>query len=539
MSGPGTLPDATPAAPGAAAPAKITYTSANVDLEAFHWQFSEAVTRVREAAGRSYPFFIGGEAVTTHAPPLIDRSPIDTRYVLAEFPAADASHVDAAVSAARRARRAWGRRPWEERVATLRRAAGLIRDRKFDLAARMSIEVGKSRLEAMGDAEESADLIDYYCQQIADAHGFVRPMARLTPAERNTDVLRPYGVFACIAPFNFPLALSTGMSAAALAAGNTVVYKPAEDAPWTGLGLYEAYRDAGLPAGAFNMLTGHRDAIGDALWQHPGIDGVVFTGSRAVGLRIHAGLAAGRWIKPCLLELGGKNATVVTETADLDAAAEGVARSAFGLQNQKCSATSRVYIDRRIAAPFLEALLARTASIRIGDPSDRDVTFGPVINERAVIRYQHASDQARKEGAMLTGGSSLTEGNLAHGYYVAPAVTRLPLASSIFRDELFVPILAVGEVSGLDEALSQVNDTDYGLTAGIFTGRADEITRFFDEAEAGVCYANKRTGATTGAWPGAQPFCGWKGSGSTGKGGCGPYYVAQFLREQSRTIIEP
>src|SRR5579863_155038 len=526
-------------APAASAPPKITYTSANVDMEVFHRQFDEALARVRTAAGRSHPFYIDGEEVTTHAPPLVDRSPIDTRYVLAEFAAASASDVDAAVSSARRAQHGWGRRPWEERVATLRRAAALIRERKFDLAARMSVEVGKSRLEAMGDAEEAADLIDYYCQQIADAHGFVRQMARLTPIERNTDVLRPYGVFACIAPFNFPLALSTGMSAAALAAGNTVVYKPAEDAPWTGLGLYEAYRDAGVPAGAFNMLTGHRDVIGDPLWRHPGIDGVVFTGSKAVGLRIHAGLAAGRWIKPCLLELGGKNATVVTGTADLDAAAEGVARSAFGLQNQKCSATSRVYVDRRVAGPFLDALLARTATIRIGDPSEREIAFGPVINERAVTRYQHASDQARKEGAMLTGGSRLADGKLAHGYFVAPAVTRLPLASSIFRDELFVPILAVGEVSGFDEALSQVNDTEYGLTAGIFTGRPDDITRFFDEAEAGVCYANKRTGATTGAWPGAQPFCGWKGSGSTGKGGCGPYYVAQFLREQSRTIIEP
>ena len=535
MPAPGMRADS---APAAAAPPKITYTSANVDMEAFHRQFDEAVGRVRAAAGRSHPFYIDGEAVTTHAPPLVDRSPIDTRYVLAEFAAASASDIDAAVSSARRAQRAWGRRPWEERVATLRRAAALIRERKFDLAARMSIEVGKSRLEAMGDAEEAADLIDYYCQQIADAHGFVRQMARLTPVERNTDVLRPYGVFACIAPFNFPLALSTGMSAAALAAGNTVVYKPAEDAPWTGLGLYEAYRDAGLPSGAFNMVTGHREAIGDALWQHPGIDGVVFTGSKTVGLRIHAGLAAGRWIKPCLLELGGKNATVVTETADIDAAAEGVARSAFGLQNQKCSATSRVYVDRRVAAPFLDALLARTATIRIGDPSEREIAFGPVINERAVTRYQHASDQARQEGAMLTGGSRLAEGMLAHGYFVAPAVTRLPLTSTIFRDELFVPILAVGEVSGFDEALSHVNDTEYGLTAGIFTGRSDEITRFFDEAEAGVCYANKRTGATTGAWPGAQPFCGWKGSGSTGKGGCGPYYVAQFLREQSRTFIE-
>lgn len=520
-------------------PAKITYTSANVDLEQFHKLFDEALARVRAAAGASHPLFIDGAPVTTDGAPIIDRSPIDTRVVLGAFAAATPKHVDRAMHSARETQRDWGRRPWTERVETMHRAAELIRERKYDLAALMSIEVGKSRLESMGDAEEAADLIDYYCQQVVDANGFVRPMAKLTPSERNVDVLRPYGVFVCIAPFNFPLALSTGMSSAALVAGNSVVYKPAEDTPWTGLALYEVYRDAGLPPGAFNFLTGHRDEIGDPLWQHPLVDGVVFTGSRTVGLRIHAGLSAGRWIKPCLLELGGKNATIVTETADLGAAAEGVARSAFGLQNQKCSATSRVYVDRAVARPFIEALLNRTAAIRIGDPTARDVAFGPVINERAVERYLRAAAQARSEGTVLTGGVRLTEEPLGHGYYVAPSVARLPLSSTLYREELFVPILAVGEVAGLEEAIAETNAADYGLTAGIFSGRREEVARFFDEVEAGVCYANKRTGATTGAWPGAQPFCGWKGSGSTGKGGCGPYYVAQFMREQSRTVIEP
>jgi 1-pyrroline-5-carboxylate dehydrogenase len=445
--------------------------------------------------------------------------------------------VDEAVAAVRRAQRDWARRPWAERVSLLRRAAALIRDRKYELAALMSLEVGKSRLESMGDAEESADLIDYYCQQIEDADGFVRPMARITPIERNTDVLRPYGVFACIAPFNFPLALSAGMSSAALVAGNAVVYKPAEDTPWTGLRLYEVYRDAGLPPGVFNLLFGRREEIGDALWQHSGIDGVVFTGSKQVGMRIHAGLS-GRWIKPCLLELGGKNAAVVLAGADLDAAAEGVMRSAFSLQNQKCSATSRVYLQSEIMAPFLERLLEKTSAIRMGDPSERDVFFGPVINERSVERFERAVAQAREQGTVLRGGARLTGGIFDRGHYVAPTIARLPLDSSLFLEELFVPFLAVGEVADLDEAIAETNRVEYGLTAGIFSGDAAEIARFFEEVEAGVCYANKRTGATTGAWPGAQPFCGWKGSGSTGKGGCGPYYVAQFMREQSRTVIE-
>jgi 1-pyrroline-5-carboxylate dehydrogenase len=320
-------------------------------------------------------------------------------------------------------------------------------------------------------------------------------------------------------------------------AGNAVVYKPSEEAPWTGLRLAEAYRDAGLPAGLFNFLVGRREAIGDALWQHPGVDGVVFTGSKAVGLRIHAGLSS-RWIKPCLMELGGKNAAIVTASADLDAAAEGVMRSAFGLQNQKCSATSRVYVDRRVAPTFLERLIGKTQAIRMGDPTERDVYFGPVINHGAVERFERAVTQARGEGRIELGGERLRGGVFDKGHFVAPTIARLPHESALYREELFVPFLAVGEVSGLDEAIARTNDVEYGLTAGIFSADPAEVERFFDEVEAGVCYANKRSGATTGAWPGAQAFCGWKGSGSTGKGGCGPYYVAQFMREQNRTVIE-
>jgi 1-pyrroline-5-carboxylate dehydrogenase len=519
------------------APAKITYTSASGDLEEFHHHFDAALSAIKRQAGTSHPFYIDGNPVETLLEPLVDTAPADIRFVLGRFAAATPAHVDAAVQSARKAQRDWGRRAWRDRIAVLRRAAAIIRERKYELAALMSLEVGKSRLESMGDAEESADLIDYYCQQVEDAGGFVRSMARITPIERNTDVLRPYGVFACIAPFNFPLALSAGMSSAALAAGNSVVYKPAEDTPWTGLKLYEVYRDAGLPPGVFNLLFGRREEIGDPLWQHPGIDGVVFTGSKQVGMRIHSGLS-GRWIKPCLLELGGKNAAVVLQGADLDAAAEGVMRSAFSLQNQKCSATSRVYLQREIAAPFLERLFEKTRAIRMGDPSERDVYFGPVINGRAVERFERAVARARQEGTLLLGGSRLTGGIFDRGHFVSPTIAKLPLDSALFQEELFVPFVAVGEVADLDQAIAETNRVEYGLTAGIFSGDPAEVVRFFDEVEAGVCYANKRTGATTGAWPGAQPFCGWKGSGSTGKGGCGPYYVAQFMREQSQTVIE-
>jgi 1-pyrroline-5-carboxylate dehydrogenase len=525
----------TPAAPSQQ---KVTYTSTNVDLEAFHRSFDAALAEVRGQVGQLHPLHIGGAAVQPDRPPLVDRSPIDSSLVLGRFAASGPEEIDRAVRSASAAQKGWAALPWRERVAILRRAATLIRERKFLLAAVMSIEVGKNRLESMGDAEESADLVDYYCQQVEDQQGFVRDMARMTAIERNTEVLRPYGVFACVAPFNFPLALSTGMSSAALMTGNAVVYKPAEDTPWTGLLLYQVYRDAGVPPGVFQFVSGRGREMGDALWGHPLTSGVVFTGSREVGMRIFHGLSQ-RWVKPCLMELGGKNAVLVMGSADLDAAAEGTMRSAFGLQGQKCSATSRVYVDRSVAAPFLERLLDRTRAIVTGDVTRRDVWFGPVINARAVERFEQAVAQAGREGKILAGGGRLRGGVHDGGHFVAPTVAELPLQSTLFMEELFAPFLSVGVVDGFDQAIAESNRADYGLTAGLFSADGREIERFFDEVEAGVCYVNKRSGATTGAWPGAQPFCGWKGSGASGKGGCGPWYVQQFMREQSRTVVTP
>ncbi len=515
---------------------RITYTTANADLSVFHAFFDAALDDIRGRAGQTWPMHIGGEELVSDAPTIIDTAPADTREVLGYFQAGKPEHADLAVKAARGAFKAWASKPWQDRVTIMREAANVIRRRKFELAAMMALEVGKNRFEAIGDAEESADLIDYYCQQMVDHDGYIQELGRITPIETNTDVLRPYGVFACIAPFNFPAALSFGMSSAALVAGNTIVYKPATDTPWTGLLVYDMYREAGVPAGVFNFFTGRGRELGDSLTGHPGLDGVVFTGSKAVGMQIFHNLSRD-YVKPCLMELGGKNPAIVMATADLDAAAEGVAKSAWGLQNQKCSACSRVYVHEAVYDDFLARLIARTGDIVIGDPADEGVYFGPVINARAVATYEKTVARARAEGEILVGGGRLTDGDLAHGHYVAPTIAVVPTTSDLFREEFFVPFLAVGKVAGLDEALALANDCEYGLTAGIFSGKPEEVARFFDEIEAGVTYANKRTGATTGAWPGAQAFCGWKGSGGSGKGGCGPYYVAQFMREQCRTLI--
>jgi 1-pyrroline-5-carboxylate dehydrogenase len=286
-----------------------------------------------------------------------------------------------------------------------------------------------------------------------------------------------------------------------------------------------------------HFISGKGSVIGDALWQHPKVGGIVFTGSKEVGLKMYHGFSQ-RWVKPCLAELGGKNACIVMESADLDAAAEGVMKSAFGLQNQKCSACSRVYVHRKVAEAFTAKLLEKTRGMRTGDPTQRDVFFGPVINPSAVATFERAVEMARKDGSILLGGKRMSDGAFARGHYVEPTIVKAPLSSQLFMEEFFVPVLAIGEIDSLEQAIEESNRAEYGLTAGLFSREPAEVETFFDEIEAGVTYVNKRSGATTGAWPGAQPFCGWKGSGSTGKGGCGPYYVAQFMREQSRTVIE-
>jgi 1-pyrroline-5-carboxylate dehydrogenase len=243
--------------------------------------------------------------------------------------------------------------------------------------------------------------------------------------------------------------------------------------------------------------------------------------------------------RPIITEMGGKNPAIITASADLDEAAEGVMRSAFGFDGQKCSANSRVYVERSVARSFVDKLVERAKGIKVGDPTERDNWMGPVINERSLGKFTTAVDEAKRDGGTIeVGGEVLADPGTERGYFPSPTVvTGLPLSHRLFHDELFVPFLVVGEVDSLDQALSEANDTPYGLTAGIFSQDDDEIRRFLDTIQAGVVYVNRRAGATTGAWPGIQSFGGWKGSGSSGKSGLGPYYVQQFLREQSQTVM--
>ena len=521
-------------------PERVTYaTLAGGQSEDFQRRWDLALDRVRGALGGRHGHLIDGRE---HGPEadresFEDRSPIDRRGLVGAFPVGTAADVDRAVQAARRGFAAWSDRHWSERAAILRRAAEVIEERGFELSALVGLEVGKNRLEAMGDVTETADLIRYYCEQMERHAGFDRPMSRLSPHEETRSLLRPYGVWAVISPFNFPAALAGGPAAAALIAGNTVVLKPSPEAPMSALALYGTFREAGVPAEALHVVYGPGEPTGAALVDHPGVDGLLFTGSKDVGMAILRRFSR-EYPKPCITEMGGKNPAVVMPSADLDAAAEGVMRSAFGLQGQKCSACSRVYVHRDVKVPFLEALLDKTRSLVVGDPTQHGVFLGPVIHERAYRAFQEASAAARRDGQVRAGGDVRREGDLAYGYFVSPTVVDgLPAEHELFRRELFVPFVCVASADSLDQAIELANRTDYGLTAGLFSREQHEIDAFLARVEAGVVYVNRRAGATTGAWPGVQPFGGWKGSGGSGKNSGGLHYVQQFMREQSRTIV--
>lgn len=512
---------------------KITYATLSADNDELQSAFDAALERARSALGQTYPMIIGAEERTSDDT-FEDRSPIDRDLVIARFPVGTRADVQDAIAAARKAYPAWRATPWRERLAILRRAADLISERQFDYAALMTLEVGKNRLEALGDVEETADLLRYYGDEFEKADGFVKPMDSLSAAEKTRSVLRPYGVFGVISPFNFPMALAGGPAGGAMIAGNTVVLKPSSDAPLSGWKFGEALRDAGLPPGVFNLVTGPGETVGAELQENSGIDGMVFTGSYEVGMDLYRSFTKD-YPRPIITEMGGKNPAIVTRHADLDEAAEGVMRSAFGFDGQKCSANSRVYVEAPVARDFVDRLVAKTREITVGDPTERENWMGPVINQRAIDTFSRAVEEARADGGTIEVGG---ETDTSRGYFPTPTVvTGLPLEHRLFHDELFVPFLVVGEVDSLDQALHEANDTAYGLTAGIFSHDDGEITKFLDTIQAGVVYVNRRAGATTGAWPGIQSFGGWKGSGSSGKSGLGPYYVQQFLREQSQTVI--
>lgn len=528
---------------------RITYATLSeaADDEELQSAYDRAIDRVgADWLGAEVPQSIDGEEVyadgTPGSPGTFESfSSFDTSLHLCTAQKGRASHARVAVQAAARAFSTWRQTPWQDRVTIIRDIADRITEDNLDLASLMVFEVGKSRLEALAEVGETVALLRYYADVMERNDGFSHEMGKLDPGdpdEQNVNVLRPYGAWAVISPFNFPLALSAAPIAAALLMGNTVVFKAGSDTPYIGWKTAQLFLEAALPDGVVNYVSGPGSVVGQELLEDADVAGWTFTGSHDVGMTILRRAASGPYPRPAIVEMGGKNPAIVSETADLRKATLGVMRAAFGLTGQKCSACSRVYVQEGIYDAFRDELVEMTSDLEVGDPTERDTFTGPLINQRAHEKFERCATMAHADGDVLVGGGLLTQGAFGSGYFVEPTiVVGLPEDHTLVRDELFVPILHLAPVATLDEAMEKANDTKYGLTAGFYGEDDQEIDWFFEHIQAGTTYANRAGGATTGAWPGVQPFGGWKGSGSTGKNIGGHYYLPLYTREQSQTTI--
>src|SRR5438128_600173 len=387
---------------------KITYATLRADNEQLHREYEAGLAEAKTQLDGHHPNFVEGRERAGDGEFTVS-SPIDRDIVLGHFASGTRQDVHDAIAAARRAQPGWFALGWEKRLEILKRAAELISQRQMVYGGLMAIEVGKNRLEALGEVEESADLIRYYAKTAERNDFYDHPMDNLGDSSVHTrSILRPHGVFAVISPFNFPMALAAGPTGAALMAGNTVVFKPSSAAPMSGVKLVEAYREAGVPDGVINLVMGPGETVGVELRENPGVDGIVFTGSYAVGMDLYRTFARD-YPKPTIVEMGGKNPAIVSRHADLDEAAEGIMRSAFGFGGQKCSANSRVYVEKPVHDELIRLLVEKTEAIGVGDPLLRENWLGPVVDQRAVDRHQQAVSEARRDGRVFVGGERLTD----------------------------------------------------------------------------------------------------------------------------------
>ncbi|WP_058366805.1 aldehyde dehydrogenase family protein [Haloparvum sedimenti] len=506
-------------------------------LDEFHRAYEAAVEDVRSGFGETHPLRIDGELVET-AETFAVTNPGDTDQVLGEFAAGDETHVDAAVAAASDAFQEWKGTHWDERAAIFREAADVVRDRKLEITALMAYENGKNRTEAIAEVDEAIDFLRYYAAEVERNEGYTADLREPTPGQRCVSDLRPYGVFGVVAPFNFPFAILVGMTTGALITGNTAVVKPASSTPLVAHAFFDALEEAGLPDGVANLVTGGGRAVGQPMIEHEDVAGFAFTGSREVGLRIRRTFDELDKRGPVIAELGGKNPVIVSDSADLSKAVSGVKFGAFSFSGQKCSATSRVYVHEDVAEEFTERLVAETNDLAVGKPEDEETVVSPLIDDGAIERYDDICETAAADGTVLTGGSRVDRDDLPTGRYVEPTVVAdVPHDHALATDEHFLPFVTVHPVSSLEEGIAKSNDSDYALCAGLFSEDEAEIDAWFDRIESGMCYVNRERSATTGALVDAQPFGGWKYSGTTGKFAGGPWYLQQFMRQQSRTVV--
>ncbi|WP_049972597.1 aldehyde dehydrogenase family protein [Haladaptatus cibarius] len=505
--------------------------------EEFHQAYEDAVETVRDELGGEYPLWISGQPVETDDTFTVT-NPGDFDQVIGEFASGEPNHVDQAVEAASEAFDDWRNTSWEKRAEIFNQAADNIHDRKYELVATMALENGKNRGEAIAEVDEAIDFLRFYSQEIERNNGYTFDRGEPTPNQHCTNELLPYGVFGVVTPFNFPLAILAGMTTGAVITGNTAVVKPASTTPLVAHKFIEILNDAGIPDGVVNLVTGGGSSVGQPLIEHEDVVGFAFTGSRKVGLTIQETFQEMGKRGPVVAELGGKNPVIVSDTADLSKAVSGVKLGAFSFSGQKCSATSRVYVHEDVIDSFTEQLVAETMELTIGVPENEDTVVSPLIDDSALDRYHEICDLARADGTVHTGGEQVADSELPEGRYVQPTVvTDIPHDHELATEEHFLPFVTIHPVSSLDEAITKANDSDYALCAGLFSEGQEEIDVWFDRIESGMCYVNRSQSATTGALVHAQPFGGWKFSGTTGKFAGGYWYLPQFMRQQSRTVV--
>lgn len=499
----------------------------------FHANFDKAIEEVKNEFGKKYPNIINGKEVFSEDVFEV-RSPANRDIVLAKFPQGSKQNVQDTIDAAKNAFDSWSGTSYQTRVKIFRECADVFSMQKFYHAAIMTFENGKNRIEAINDVDEAIDFMRFYAYQLEKNEGFCKSTPHPNPKEKTRTIMKPFGVWGIIAPFNFPSAIAIGMTSGALLTGNTAILKPASDAPISSFNFAKTIYKK-IPDGAINFITGPGSIVGNSLIESPDVAGIAFTGSYQVGMSGFKKFTE-KSAKPFISEMGGKNPVIVTKNADLEKATDGVMRAAFGYGGQKCSACSRVYVQDDIADEFTKKLVEKTKKLKIGMPWEKEVFLGPIINESAKNKFEESVKLAKQDGQILTGGSVIMHPELKNGYFVEPTiVTKLDDDNKLVKEELFLPFVCIQKYKDFDDAIRRANNTEYGLTAGIFSEDQKQIEEFFDKIQAGVVYANRSASATTAALVLAQPFVGWKSSGSTGKGAGGENYLQQFMRSQTQT----
>ncbi|MGH9482483.1 MAG: L-glutamate gamma-semialdehyde dehydrogenase [Terriglobales bacterium] len=490
-------------------------------------RFSQGLAEARAELGREYDNRIGDKR-TQSAHKFKSCNPARSAEVVGIHQENTEAAAREAVAAAALTFECWRLSKAEKRVEILLRAAEILRQRKPYFAAWLTLEVGKTFPEADADVCEAIDFLEYYGRQqlrLSGSHALTQ-----LPGEKDELVYIPLGIGAVIPPWNFPLAILVGMTAAAVVAGNTVVVKPSSDSPTVAAKFMEVLEEAGLPPGVVNFVTGGGGTVGEALVTDPRVRFIAFTGSKQVGLEINRKAAetphGQKWLKRTVLEMGGKDSILVDEDADFAAAVEGVTVSAFGYQGQKCSACSRAIVHEKIYDRFVAALAERAGKIKVGDPGDPDNYMGPVINERSLKSTLKYIEVGKGEGRLVAGG----ERGDAAGHFVAPTIfADIQPGARLAQEEIFAPVLAVIKCKDFDDGLAIANNTEYGLTGAVYTRDPKKLEKAATEFHVGNLYFNRKC---TGAMVGAHPFGGFNMSGTDSKAG-GPDYLLLFTQAKS------